>query len=64
MGLKGYTMTRGMRHDFADDRVLVAGRGALVWARGVFATALGLDVLGVPGAGLAVMPSLTFGLMF
>jgi hypothetical protein len=30
----------------------------------VFATALGLDVLGVPGAGLAVMPSLTFGFGF
>jgi hypothetical protein len=30
MGLKGHTMTRGMRHDFDDDRVLVAGRGAIV----------------------------------
>jgi hypothetical protein len=64
MGLKGYDKDRGQRLDFALDRVVFVGRAAVIWARGVFGTSIGLDVLGVPSEGLAIMPTLTFGFMF
>ena len=64
IGLKGYEKTGALRSDFDVDRVLVAGRAAVVWARGVFGTAIGLDVIGVPSQGFAALPTLTFGFMF
>ena len=64
MGLNGYVMELGQRHDFDLDRLLVAGRAAVVWARGVFGVSIGLDVLGVPREGFAALPTLTFGFMF
>ena len=62
--MKGYDAIRGQRLDFDLNRLLVAGRAAVIWARGVFGTSIGLDVLGVPSEGLAVLPTLTFGFMF
>ncbi len=64
IGLNGYTMDLGQRHDFDVDRLLLAGRAAVMWARGVFGASIGLDVLGVPREGLAVLPTLTFGFLF
>ena len=64
MGLKGHDAIRGQRLDFDLDRFLVAGRAAVIWARGVFGTSLGVDVLGVPREGLAILPTLSFGFMF
>jgi hypothetical protein len=64
LGLNGYVMERGQRHDFALDRLLLAGRAAVVWARGVFGAAIGLDLLGVPREGFAALPTLTFGFLF
>jgi hypothetical protein len=64
MGLKGYDAVLGQRLDFDLDRLVLAGRAAVIWARGVFGTSLGLDVLGVPREGLAILPTLTFGFMF
>lgn len=61
MGLKGYEKVGGGRLDFDVSRALLTGRVAVIWARGVFATAIGLDVLEVPREGLAVLPTLTFG---
>lgn len=64
IGLHGYDKDRGQRLDFDLNRLLFAGRAAVIWARGVFGTSVGLDVLGVPSEGLAVLPTLTFGFMF
>jgi hypothetical protein len=64
IGLKGYVKTGGLRSDFDVNRLALAGRAAVVWARGVFGTSVGLDVLGVPGQGFAVMPTLGFGFLF
>jgi hypothetical protein len=64
MGLNGYVMELGQRHDFALDRLLLAGRAAVVWARGVFGAAIGLDLLGVPREGIAALPTLAFGFLF
>jgi hypothetical protein len=64
VGLNGYDMTLGQRHDFAFDRLLLVGRVAVVWARGVFGASIGLDVFGVPGEGFAVVPTPTFGFLF
>lgn len=63
-GLNGYTKDLGQRHDFDIDRVLLAGRAAVVWARGVFGAALGADLLDVPREGFAALPTLTFGVLF
>ena len=62
--LKGYDKERGQRLDFELDRLIVEGRAAVIWARGVFGTSVGLDVLGVPSEGLAILPTLSFGFMF
>lgn len=64
MGLNGYVTELGQRHDFALDRLLLAGRAAVVWARGVFGAAIGVDLLGVPREGFAALPTLTFGFLF
>lgn len=64
MGLNGYDMELGQRHDFDLDRLLFAGRAAVVWARGVFGVSIGADVLGVPREGFAALPTLTFGFLF
>jgi hypothetical protein len=64
IGLNGYVMELGQRHDFDLDRLLVAGRAAVIWARGVFGVSIGLDVLGVPREGFAALPTLTFGFLF
>ena len=63
-GLRGYTKELGQRHDFDIARLLLAGRGAVVWARGVFGASIGVDLLGVPREGLAAIPTLTFGFLF
>ena len=63
-GLNGYVMELGQRHDFDLDRLLLAGRAAVIWARGVFGASIGLDVLGVPREGFAALPTLTFGFLF
>ena len=63
-GLNGYVMELGQRHDFAIDRLLCVGRATLVWARGVFGAAIGVDLLGVPREGFAALPTLTFGFLF
>jgi len=63
-GLNGYVMELGQRHDFDVDRLLLEGRAAVVWARGVFGASIGLDVLGVPREGFAALPTLTFGFLF
>ena len=64
IGLKGYDVDRGQRTDFDENRLMLTGRAAVIWARGVFGTSVGLDVLGVPSEGLAVLPTLSFGFMF
>jgi hypothetical protein len=64
VGLKGHDVNRGQRTDFDESRLVLAGRAAIVWARGVFGTSVGLDVLGVPSEGLAILPTLSFGFMF
>lgn len=64
IGLNGYVMELGQRHDFDLDRLLLAGRAAVVWARGVFGASIGVDVLGVPREGFAALPTLTFGFLF
>ena len=64
VGLKGYDKDRGQREDFDLSRWLVTGRAAVIWARGVFGTSIGVDILGVPSEGLAVLPTLSFGFMF
>lgn len=63
-GLSGYTKELGQRHDFGIDRLLLAGRAAVIWARGVFGAAIGADILGVPREGFAAIPTLTFGFLF
>jgi hypothetical protein len=64
VGLAGYVMELGQRHDFALDRLGFAGHAAVVWARGVFGAAIGLDLLAVPREGFAALPTLTFGFLF
>jgi hypothetical protein len=64
LGLAGHDVDRGQRHDFDLSRLLVTGRAAVIWARGVFGTSLGLDVHGAFGEGLAVLPTLGFGFIF
>jgi hypothetical protein len=64
IGLHGYEKTGALRSDFDVDRLLVAGRAAVIWSRGVFGTSIGLDVLGVPSQGFAALPTLGFGFMF
>ncbi len=64
IGIKGYEKEGGARHDFDVDRWLLATRAAVIWARGVFAISLGLDVLGVPREGFAALPTLTIGFLF
>lgn len=64
IGLHGYQKTGALRSDFDVDRLLVAGRAAVIWARGVFGTSIGLDVLGVPSQGFSALPTLGFGFMF
>jgi hypothetical protein len=64
IGLHGYEKTGALRSDFDVNRLLVAGRAAVIWERGVFGTSIGLDLLGVPGQGFAALPTLGFGFMF
>ncbi len=64
IGLHGYEKRGALRSDFDVDRLLVAGRAAVIWARGVFGTSIGLDVLGVPSQGFAALPTIGFGFMF
>ena len=64
VGLHGFDVDRGQRTDFDESRLVLEGRAAVIWARGVFGTSIGLDVLGVPSEGLAVLPTLSFGFMF
>ena len=64
IGLHGYEKTGALRSDFDVHRLLVAGRAAVIWERGVFGTSIGLDVLGVPGQGFAALPTLGFGFLF
>ena len=64
MGLKGYTQRGTNRKDYDESAVVLDARGAVVWTFGAFLTAIGIDVLGVPGQGFAVVPNIGVGIGF
>ena len=64
MGLHGYTGRAAGRRDYDLSSVVLDGRASALWTYGVFLTAIGLDVVGAPGQGLAIVPNIGVGIGF